>query len=162
VTGVDGVSGVFGCEIQPRFRDLNLGNHVDSVEAIRLLDEARIQFFLFAPLDPPAPEGARRRGLLSDVPAEVTELVAAQRVDYRGEMAFVPFRPFLVRLWVTHVGRTSFRVASELRVEPDGAPTVVAESTVALRVRATGAGWAMSDDVRARLEGYRGEAPAFR
>lgn len=153
------VGEVFECEVQPRFRDLNTGNHVDSVEAIRLLDEARIQFFMFTPLGAPT---AHRQGLLTGVPQGVADLVAAQRIEYRGEMRFVPFRTFLVRIRVSHVGRTSFRVASELRVEPDGEPTVVAESTVALHDRATGAGWPMTDEVRALLERYRGEAPAFR
>ena len=150
---------VFECEIQPRFRDLNIGNHVDSVEAIRLVDEARIQFFMFTPLGPAT---AYRQGLLTDVPQGVADLVVAQRIEYRGEMRFVPFRPFHVRIWVSHVGRTSFRVASELRVEQTGAPTVVAESTVALHDRSTGRGWPMTDEVLAMLERYRGAAPQFR
>ena len=33
---------VFECEIQARLRDINLGGHVDNVEAIRVLDEAQI------------------------------------------------------------------------------------------------------------------------
>ena len=41
---------VFDCEIQTRFRDVNLGGHVDNVEAIRIIDEARILFFRFAEL----------------------------------------------------------------------------------------------------------------
>ena len=35
------MSDVFECEIQARLRDINLGGHVDNVEAIRILDEAR-------------------------------------------------------------------------------------------------------------------------
>ncbi len=153
------VGEVFECEIQPRFRDLNIGNHVDSVEAIRLVDEARIQFFMFTPI---GSETAYRRGLLTRVPQGVADLMAAQRIEYRGEMRFVPFRPFLVRIWVSHVGRTSFKVASELRVEPDGVPTVVLESTIALHDRSTGGGWVITDDARELLERYRGDAPAFR
>ena len=152
------VSDVFECEIQARFRDLNIGNHVDSVEAIRLMDEARIQFFMFTPLGPAT---AHRRGLLTGVPEGVADLMAAQRIDYRAEMRYVPFQPFLMRLWISHIGRTSFRVACELRVDRDGAPTVLAESAIALHDRATGRGWAITPEVRDMLERYRGGTPAL-
>ncbi|WP_300577656.1 hypothetical protein, partial [uncultured Nocardioides sp.] len=65
------MSEVFECEIQARLRDVNLGGHVDNVEAIRILDEARILFLRFADLG----TGAGRPGLLGGVPDGVAELV---------------------------------------------------------------------------------------
>lgn len=146
---------VFDCEIQTRFRDINLGGHVDNVEAVRVLDEARIQFFRFAALfDDPAHAGLT--GLLARVPPGIVELMGAHRVDYHAEMRFAPYQPFLLRLWITHSGRTSFTVATELRVAPEQPPAVIAESTLVLWDSAAGASWPISDDVRADLNAFAG------
>jgi len=148
----------FDCKIQARFRDINLGGHVDNVEAVRVIDEARIQFLRFAPVhgEDAAP------GLLRGVPAGVSHLMGAQRVDYHAEMRFVPFSPFLVRIWVCHIGRTSFSVATEMRIAADHAPALIAESTLVFWDAATGAAWPITDEVRADLEKYRGEPVALR
>ena len=144
---------VFECEIQARLRDVNLGGHVDSVEAIRVLDEARLHFLRFAPL-PALGDGAP--GLLRAVPGGVADLVGAQRVDYHSEMRFVPFQPFLVRMWVSHVGGSSFSTATELRVHPDHAPALVAETTIVLWDNGAGSSWKLSDAVRKDMEQYAG------
>lgn len=112
---------VFECEIQARLRDVNLGGHVDNVEAIRVLDEARLLF-----------------------------------------LRFVPFQPFLVRLWVSHVGRSSFSVASELRVEVGHDPALVAETTMVLWDGAAGRAWAIDGAVRQDLTSYAGAPAALR
>jgi acyl-CoA thioester hydrolase len=150
---------VFDCEIQARYRDVNLGGHVDNVEAIRLIDEARIQFLRFAPLG--GAPGATP-GLLADVPSGVVELVGSQRVDYHAEMRFAPFQPFLVRIWVSRVGGSSFSVATEVRVEPGHEPALVAETALVLWDHGAQSSWALSDDVRRSLERYRGEPVALR
>lgn len=144
---------VFECEIQARLRDVNLGGHVDNVEAIRVLDEARLQLLRFAPL--PALD-AERPGLLRSAPGGVTDLVGAQRVDYHAEMRFVPFQPFLVRMWVSHVGGSSFTLASEMRVQTGHAPALVAETTMVLWDPGAGSSWTLSDDVRADMAKYAG------
>ncbi len=147
-------SKVVEIEIQARVRDVNLGGHVDNVEAIRVLDEARILFFRMrrAAGAVAAPNG--HRGVLLDVPLSVTDLVGAQRVDYRAEMRFVPFQPFLVRMWVGHVGRSSFTVESELRVAPDHPPAIVAETTSVLWDTEAGRSWPIPDDLRAHLTDF--------
>jgi acyl-CoA thioester hydrolase len=140
-----GMGRVFDCEIQARMRDMNLGGHVDNVEAIRVLDEARLVFL--------------RHGtdaLWRDLPSGVSELVVGQRVEYHAEMRSMPFRPFLVRLWVGHVGRSSFTVELELRVAADHAPAILAETSMVLWDRQTQAAWPIVDPVRARLESYLG------
>lgn len=149
---------VFECEIQSRLRDINIGGHVDNVEAIRVLDEARLLFLRFAALA----GGDDRPGLFRDVPSGVVELMASQRVDYHAEMRFVPFQPFLLRLWIGHVGRSSFALCSELRVEPDHPPALVAESTLVFWEAAAQSSWAMSDAVRETLASYSGTPVALR
>ena len=152
-----GVGQVFDCEIQARLRDMNVGAHVDSVEALRILDEARLLFLRYAPL---SDDG--RRGLLHDVPPQVMPLVASQRVDYRAEMRFVAYQPFLVRIWVTHVGRASITLSSELRIAADHAPAIVAETSMVFWDNAAEASWTIADDVRATLAAYTGEPVELR
>jgi acyl-CoA thioester hydrolase len=149
---------VFDCEIQARLRDINLGGHVDNVEAVRIIDEARIMFLRYG--SPRATEA--RGGVLAAVPSGVSELMGAQRVDYHAEMRFTPFRPFLVRLWVSHVGRSSFSVCTEMRVAPDHAPALVADSTLVLWEQAAAASWPVTDEVRDDLERYLGPPVALR
>ena len=153
-----GVGEVFECEIQARLRDVNLGGHVDNVEAIRILDEARILFFRYAELDP----AAARPGLLGGLPDGVVELVGSQRVDYHAEMRFAAWTSFQVRLWVTRIGRSSFTVASQLRVAADHAPAIVAETSCVLWDHGTQSSWGMTDAVRARLSTYVGEPVGLR
>lgn len=153
-----GTGNVFDCEIQTRFRDINVGGHVDNVEAVRVIDEARIQFFMFAPVFGPD-AGA---GLLRRKPAGIVDLMGSQRVDYHAEMRFVPFAPFLVRMWISHVGRTSFTVATELRVAADHPPALVAESTTVFWSRATESSWPITDEVRADLDSFAGPAVGLR
>jgi len=152
---------VFDCEIQARYRDVNLGGHVDNVEAIRLIDEARIQFLRFAPLPGAEREGGAP-GLLGDLPSGVVELVGSQRVDYHSEMRFAPFQPFLVRIWVTRVGGSSFSVATEVRVEPGHEPALVAETALVLWDQGSQSSWPMTDDVRRSLGRYLGETVPLR
>ncbi|WGX96589.1 thioesterase family protein [Nocardioides sp. L-11A] len=149
---------VFECEIQARMRDINLGGHVDNVEALRVLDEARLLFFRHARLT----TDDAGRGLLRDLPSGVAELVGAQRVDYHAEMRFVAFQPFLVRIWVSHIGRSSFSVSLELRVAPDHAPAVVAETSTVFWDTAAGAAWPVSDAVRTALASYVGSPVVLR
>ena len=78
------------------------------------------------------------------------------------EMRFVAFQPFLVRMWVGHVGRSSMSVSYELRVAPDQPPAIVAESSVVFWDPAAGSSWAISDEVRATLASYTGAPVALR
>jgi acyl-CoA thioester hydrolase len=151
------VGATFECEIQARLRDVNLGGHVDNVEALRVLDEARLLFFRFAPL-----AGDDRPGLFRDVPAGIVELVGSQRIDYHAEMRFVPFQPFLVRMWVGHVGRSSLSVSYELRVAPDQPPAIVAESSVVFWDPSAGTSWTITDEVRTTLTAYSAEPVELR
>ena len=109
----------FTTEIQARYRDINLAGPVANGEAVRVLDEARYEFLRFARI-PGLPEG--EAGLLHGVDDGVSELVASQTIEYHSEMRFVPYQPFLATLWVSRVGRSSFTVSAELRVEAGGGP----------------------------------------
>lgn len=152
---------VFECEIPARLRDINLAGHVDNVEAMRVLDEARQMFLRFSVL-PDAEPGDDRPGLFRDVPEGVSELVASQRVEYHAEMRFVPFQPFLVRMWVGHLSRSSFTICFELRVAADHPPAIVAESAQVMWDHAEASAWRFTDRVRTRLDAYLGEPVTLR
>lgn len=147
----------FTCEIQARFRDINLGGHVDNVEAIRVVDEARIQFMSYAPLfDDESP------GLMRHKPATVVHLLGAQSVNYHAEMRFAPYTPFAMRLWVSNIGRTSFTIATEMRTAVDHAPALIAESVFVLWDRAPESSWPMSEELRADLDAFSGPSLPMR
>src|SRR3546814_4169357 len=93
---------VYDCEIQVRLRDLNVGGHVDNVEIARVISEARTLFLRFADIGT-----GERTGLLGVMPVGVVELVVSQCVEYRAEMYFSPFEPYLARMWVSRIGTTS-------------------------------------------------------
>ncbi|WP_210649423.1 thioesterase family protein [Nocardioides sp. SYSU D00065] len=149
----------FTTEIQARYRDINLAGHVDNVEAVRVLDEARYEFLRFARL-PWLPAGAS--GLLHAADEGVSELVASQAIEYHAEMRFVPYQPFLATLWVSRIGGSSFTVAAEIRVEDGGAPAVVWECVNVLWDHRAQTAWRLSDAVRADLERYLGDPVALR
>ncbi|WP_235735178.1 acyl-CoA thioesterase [Nocardioides alcanivorans] len=142
-------------EIQARMRDINAGGHVDNVEAIRVIGEARLRF-LGIP--------GSGLGLLHRLPRGMRDLVASERVDFRSEMRFAAFQSFTVTQWIGHVGRSSFTVQSELRLPDSGshAPAVVGETVVVLFSSETDSSWPFSDEVRADLQEYVGPAVELR
>lgn len=142
---------MFETRIQARMRDINLAGHVDNVEAIRIIDEARLLFFR---ADDPE---TGHRALLHAMPPGVGELVGSQRVDYHSEMRFVAFQPFLVRMWITHVGRSSFTVDYDLRIAADHPAAIVGETSCVFWEVGAQAAWPISEEVRASLEAHRGE-----
>lgn len=145
----------FECEIQARIRDINLGGHVDNVEALRVVDEARLLFFGVRPQHgmPGIP------GVLSDLPERVGPLVGSLRAEYRSEMRFAPHQPFRLRLWVGHLGGSSFTVQTELFTVGAGGgetPAMVAESAVILWDFATDQAWTIAGPTRERLAEHLG------
>lgn len=147
---------VYDCEIQVRLRDLNVGGHVDNVEVARVISEARVLFLRYADL------GSEKAGLFTELPSGVAELVASQTVEYRTEMFFAPFQPYLARLWVSKIGRTSFTLATELRTSPDGPPTAVAETVQVMRDLNAGAAWPIGGATLATAQRFLGEPVALR
>lgn len=141
---------MFETQIQARMRDVNLGGHIDNVEAIRIIDEARLLFFR---ADDPATGHER---LFRAVPPGIGDLVGSQRIDYHSEMRFAPFQPFLVRMWVTHVGRSSFTVDYDLRIAPDHPAAIIGETSCVFWDMHAQSAWPISDEVRAALEAHRG------
>jgi acyl-CoA thioester hydrolase len=77
-------------------------------------------------------------------------------------MRFVPYQPFLASLWISRIGRSSFTVAAELRVETGVGPAAVWECVNVLWDHRAQGAWTISDAVRADLEHYLGDPVGFR
>ena len=76
---------VFECEVPARLRDINLAGHVDNVEAMRVLDEARQSPEVF--VDPELPMSAGER-IEFAVRAAVADI--AVRLGIRNDADAVP------------------------------------------------------------------------
>lgn len=146
-------------EIKLRYRDLNLAAHIDNVEAVRLTDEARLEFLRFARL---ASAAGPRTGLLATLPEGVSELVAGLTVDFRTEMMFDAYEPYVCRMWVSRLGTSSFDLSTEMRTAPDRDPALVSVATLVLRDNPAGTVWAMDEVTRALFTEFLGEPVALR
>ncbi len=144
-------------DFQVRFIDLNASGHLDNLQILRAVDEARHRL-----LGVGEPGAAQLLvGLLEHTPSSVTTLVAAHRVDYRRELWFAA-DPLAITLWVCRLGGSSFDVATEVRQSRDEPIAAVAVTTVVLVDTASGSPWPMSAPVRAALAAYLAPAPALR
>lgn len=152
------MSSEFRCEIQTRVRDLNGQGHVDNVEALRIVDEARALLLRFGG---DVPGAGRGPWLLRCAPEEIDEVAAAHRIEYRTEMRVAPAATFLVRSWISRCRRSSFDVAAELSLA-DAGPTMVVATTMVLWNRSTDESWPMTPEVRQALQDYLGPPLRFR
>ena len=138
-------------EIPLRYRDLNLAAHIDNVEALRLTDEARLEFLRFAHLEL---AGGSQRGLLATVPAGVSELVVGITADFRAEMMFDAYQPYLVSMWVSRVGGSSFELSAQMRVAPDREPALLSRTSLVLRDESSGEVWKLDERTREVLHQF--------
>ena len=117
-----------------RWADIDTQHHVNNVRMLDYFQEARI--VLAAAADPDA----------------LPWVIAQQEVEYVNQMRFRR-EPYRVTTAVTHLGRTSLTVASEL-VEPDSG-TLISRSRMALvRVDEQGHPILIPDAVRSALGQY--------
>jgi acyl-CoA thioester hydrolase len=131
---------VFTARVPLRWADMDALGHVNNVVFLRLLEEARVQFF--AGLAPMAEHGY---GVLA----------ARHEIDYLQPL-YYSTDPVEVRLWVERIGTASFTVAYVLVAGSAGpAPVCAAAKTVAVAIDpASGATRAVPDGLRERLREY--------
>lgn len=153
------MSNVFETHVQPRFRDLNPGNHVDSVECLRLMDEARLVFFRHTSLPINAPG---ERGLFAFLPAEATHVIASHHINYLDELRYTGPEPHLVEIVVSRVGGSSFEVSCRLFAHGATTPSMICVSTTVFRDRETGGPWKIEGPFAEALEHYRGQRAPMR
>ncbi len=147
----------FSWDFQVRFMDLNASGHLDNLQILRAVDEARHR--LLGVREPGGPQVID--GILAFAPPAVTMLLAAHRVEYRRELWYAA-EPLALTLWVCRLGSSSFDVATEVRQRPDGPVAAVAVTTVVLVDADVGRPWPMSELVGAALAAYLDAPPGLR
>lgn len=105
MSDVSAASRPYSVEVPFRWSDMDSYGHVNNVQFMRMLEDARVLGFgdWF---------GTERTMLQTGV------LVAHHSVDYRLPMTF-HYRPALVSMWVSRISGASFDLAYEVREAPD-------------------------------------------
>ncbi|MEQ7125153.1 thioesterase family protein [Actinopolymorpha sp. B11F2] len=93
---------VFQCPL--RWSDMDSYGHVNNVEFLRLLEEARVALFF---------DGARQAGVKS---FEGELVVVRHEIDYKRPLVYRP-EPIIVETWVTTIRSSSFTIDYEVSDE---------------------------------------------
>ncbi len=143
--------------VQLRWSDMDAYAHVNNVEMLRLLEEARIEAFWRHPA-PPADGGWPTAVLDAGPGAQTVTLVASQEIEYVRPLGYRR-SPVAITLWIGHLGGASVDVCYEVTDLADaaGAPVEVyarARTTLVLVDAATGVPRRISSVERAAWQGY--------
>lgn len=165
-----------------RWSDMDAYGHVNNVEMLTLLEEARIEAFWAHPVpareheagierDPRAEQQVPDRGswptaVLDAGPgARTSTLVARQEIEYLRPLGYRR-TPVIVDMWIGHLGGASLDVCYEVRDADPGAdgrdPYARAVTTVVLVDADSGAPRRIGEPERAAWLPYLEEPPAFR
>ncbi len=143
--------------VQLRWSDMDAYAHVNNVEMLRLLEEARIEAFWRHPA-PPADGGWPTAVLDAGPGAQTATLVASQEIEYLRPLGYRR-SPVAIALWIGHLGGASIDVCYEVTDLPDtsGTPVEVyarARTTLVLVDAGTGAPRRISSAERAAWQEY--------
>lgn len=150
--------------VQLRWSDMDAYAHVNNVEMLRLLEEARIEAFWRHPAvegDPVDAPVARPTAVLDASPgAETFTLVAHQEIEYVAPLAYRR-APVVVALWLGRLGGASLEICYEVT---DEAGTVYAKAvtTMVLVDPRTGSPRRIGELERAAWEPFIEEPVTFR
>ncbi len=98
--------------VQLRWADMDAYGHVNNVQMLQLLEEARIEAFW---AHPDAADGERPTAVLDAGPgARTTTLVARQEIEYVRPLSYRR-APAVIDLWLGHLGGASIDVCYEVR-----------------------------------------------
>ncbi|WP_427015732.1 acyl-CoA thioesterase [Pseudarthrobacter sp. P1] len=152
----NGGAGPLVLNVPMRWGDMDAYGHINNVEVLRILEEARIHAF-----GPPA--GTGLPGLevdlpvFNDLPEGTQALVVEHRVKYLSALNYrnVPAR---IEVWISAVKGASFTVAYAIFDPVTGAKCVLAETVLAFFNPTLGTLLRISAAKKALLEPLRGEA----
>lgn len=142
-------------QIPLRWGDLDAYNHVNNVQMMRILEEARVRAFWA----PEVGEALPTAVLVATAGSDTITMIAGHVVEY---VAAVEYHrdPLDIQLWISAVGGASAEISYE--VYSQGTLVVRAESTMVFVDAATQRPRRISDDERAAWEPYFGEPIAFK
>ncbi|MBO3084567.1 acyl-CoA thioesterase [Cellulomonas fengjieae] len=154
--------------VQLRWSDMDAYQHVNNVEMLRLLEEARIEAFWSHPVaaDGSRVESAWPTAVIDAGPgADVSTLVARQEIEYLKPLGYRR-TPVIVEMWLGHLGGASLDVCYEVRdAGPDGPERVTyarALTTLVLVYARTGAPRRIDPQQRAAWSQYLEEPVTIR
>ncbi|WP_261624611.1 acyl-CoA thioesterase [Nesterenkonia marinintestina] len=144
-------------EVPLRWGDMDAYGHVNNVEVLRILEEARVRTF-GSPAHTGAPVGRPQVPLFSDLPDGAQALVVEHRIRY---LAVLEYRdvPATVHVWVSALKGAGVTLAYEVLDGHDGSRRVIAETQLAFLHEPTGRLMRLTADQREALAAYRGESP---
>ena len=125
--------------VQLRWSDMDALRHVNNVQFLRFLEDARVQMLV----------EVGRRGLET----ELGVVVVRHEIDYRRPLLFRT-APVVVDTWVTKIGRTSYSVAYEVREEDADTVYAVAATTMVCVDLESGTPVPLDDGMRSALESF--------
>jgi len=153
--------------VQLRWSDMDAYAHVNNVEMLRLLEEARIEVFWRHPVGPDGVRpGSRPTAVLDAGPGtRVSTFIAHQEIQYVKPLGYRR-APVVVELWIGHLGGASLDVCYQVRDLPAADPASVvyarAVTTIVLVDSATGSPTRIGPAERAAWEPYLEEPVAIR
>lgn len=134
-----------------RWADLDAYGHVNNVEVLRLLEEARIAAFWRHPEEE---GGSAPTAVLDAGPTATTHTVVARtEVEYLRPIAYQR-DPVVIEMWIGHLGGASIDICYRLLVGATTEVHVQAISTLVVVDAATGAPRRISQHERAAWEPY--------
>ncbi|PPF71391.1 4-hydroxybenzoyl-CoA thioesterase [Clavibacter michiganensis] len=145
-----------------RWADLDAYDHVNNVEVLRLLEEARVRAFWRSGDDG---DGVDPGMALIDATAgaETMTMIARQEIEYLLPISYGR-RPLDVQVWLGRLGGSSLEACYEVRTPAGVEPAALyarASTTIVLVDARTGRPRRISDDERAAWTRYLEEPVAF-
>ncbi|OUE08796.1 acyl-CoA thioesterase [Clavibacter michiganensis] len=145
-----------------RWADLDAYDHVNNVEVLRLLEEARVRAFWRSGDDG---DGVDPGMALIDATAgaETMTMIARQEIEYLLPISYGR-RPLDVQVWLGRLGGSSLEACYEVRTPAGVEPAALyarASTTIVLVDARTGRPRRISDDERAAWTRYLEEPVGF-
>lgn len=140
-----------------RWGDLDAYNHVNNVELMRLLEEARVRAFWRS--DEAGDDVDRGMALIeAEVGSDTVTLIARHEVAYLAPIAYRR-APLDVQLWISHLGGASLDVCYDVHGTGETAGDLYARavSTIVLVDSATGRPRRITDAERLAWSAYLGD-----
>lgn len=141
-------------QVPLRWGDMDAYGHINNVEIVRILEEARVHAF-----GPPAGTGlpgvAVELPIFADLPPSTQALVVEHRVKYLSPLNYRNI-PATVQVWVSAIKGASFTVAYAILDPVAGTKCVVAETVLAFFHEETQTLMRLAPEKKALLEPLKG------
>ena len=140
-----------------RWGDMDAYGHINNVEVLRLLEEARIRAF-GSPAHTGSPVGEPMVPLFNELPRDGQALVVEHRVRYLASLEYRDV-PAQIDVWVTQLKGAGLTLGYEIRDGLDGTRCVIAETQLAFFDTGTNSLLRLTAEQRERAAAHRGDSP---